>query len=386
MKKIIILLVAIVLILAGCAGDSEKPATQSINVYNWGIYISDGTDGYIDVNAEFTKKTGIQVNYTTFETNESLYTKLKTGGANYDVIFPSDYMVSKLIDEDMLAPLNYDNIPNYSHIDEEFKGRSYDPEDRYTVPYTWGAVGLIYNSKYITKDVDSWELMWDEEYAGKILNFDNPRDAFGIAQILLGIDPNSNKLEDIEKAGEKLAEQKPLIQSYVMDQVYGQMQDEEAWIAAYYAGDYLLMSQENENLEFVYPKEGFNLFIDVMCIPKDAENKEAAEAYINFLTDPEIAGQNLDYIGYSAPMSAAKEYMDEEMANSDIAYPSDEVLSRGVVYENLTEETTKRMNELFNDIKASGSGWSAFVFAGIGVAAVALVVYLIVRKKKREDY
>lgn len=390
-KKSLFLLVVAALILAlvpvSAASDEAVPLTgEVINVYNWGMYISDGSDGGIDVNAEFTRRTGIQVNYSTYDTNEALYSKLKTGGASYDVVIPSDYMVAKLIEEGLVQTINYDNVPNYQYVDEEFKNLSYDPENKYSVPYTWGCVGIIYNKKYVTKPVDSWSIMWDEEYSGKILMFDNPRDAFGISELLLGYSINTTKNEEIEAAAAKLSEQKHLVQSYVMDQVFDQMEDEEAWIAPYYAGDYLMMAKENENLEFCFPKEGFNLFVDALCIPTSAQNKDGAEAYINFLCDPEISGKNLDYLGYSTPISEAKQYMSEEVAQSEIAYPSEEVLACGQTFENLPSDTVQQMNDLFNDVKASGSGWSYIVFIGIGVVLIGLVVFLVIRKKRRNDY
>jgi spermidine/putrescine transport system substrate-binding protein len=390
-KKSLFLLVVAALILAlvpvSAASDEAVPLTgEVINVYNWGMYISDGSDGGIDVNAEFTRRTGIQVNYSTYDTNEALYSKLKTGGASYDVVIPSDYMVAKLIEEGLVQTINYDNVPNYQYVDEEFKNLSYDPENKYSVPYTWGCVGIIYNKKYVTKPVDSWSIMWDEEYSGKILMFDNPRDAFGISELLLGYSINTTKNEEIEAAAAKLSEQKHLVQSYVMDQVFDPMEDEEAWIAPYYAGDYLMMAKENENLEFCFPKEGFNLFVDALCIPTSAQNKDGAEAYINFLCDPEISGKNLDYLGYSTPISEAKQYMSEEVAQSEIAYPSEEVLARGQTFENLPSDTVQQMNDLFNDVKASGSGWSYIVFIGIGVVLIGLVVFLVIRKKRRNDY
>ncbi len=216
--------------------------TVTINVYNWGQYISDGTDGYIDVNKAFTEATGIEVNYMTFDSNETMYTKLKTGGSTYDVIIPSDYMVARLIAEDMLEELDYSNIPNYALVDEAYKNTSFDPKNKYSVPYTWGTVGVIYNTKYVDEaDVGSWDLLWNEKYSGKILMFDNPRDAFAIAQLLLGIDINTEDPDELRSAAYKLIEQKPLVQGYVMDQIFSKMEREEAWIAPYYAGDYLLM-------------------------------------------------------------------------------------------------------------------------------------------------
>lgn len=359
----------------------EDPVT--INVYNWGQYISDGSDGYLDVNAAFTAATGIKVNYMTFDSNESLYTKLKTGGSTFDVIIPSDYMVARLIEEDMLEPLDFDNIPNYRYIDEEFKNTSFDPTNTYSVPYTWGTVGLIYNTKYVD-EITSWNALWDERYSGKILMFDNPRDAFGIAELMLGYSLNTEDYELLKDASELLKVQKPVVQAYVMDQIYDKMTGEEAWIAPYYAGDFLFMQEENEALAFVLPEEGFNIFIDSMCIPKGSANKDAAEAYINFLCDPEIAGQNMDYVGYSTPLSAAKEYMDPELAESEIAYPSSEVLARGESYLALTDLATQQMDALWLEVKIDGNITGHLITGVIVIAVIAaIMLFFHIRKMKR---
>lgn len=391
MKKVFSLLMIALMLAAPFTafadGEDAVPLTgEVVYVYNWNLYIADGSEGSINVNEEFTRRTGIKVVYDLYDTNEIMYTKLKTGGANYDVIIPSDYMIGKLVEEDMLAPLNFDNIPNYQYIDEQFKNRNYDPDNLYSVPYTWGTVGIIYNTKYVTEPVDSWSLLWDEAYKGKILMFDNSRDAFAISQLLLGQDVNTTSTADLDAASQKLAEQKDLVQDYIMDQVFGKMEHEEAWIAPYYAGDYLTMLENNENLAFCFPKEGYNLFIDAMCIPKNAQNKEAAEKYINFLCDPEIMAANLDFLGYSAPASEAKQYMDEELVASEIAYPSAEVLERGVTFENLPTDTVQYMNDQFNSVKASGSGWSLYIIIAAVVLLVAVGAVIFVRKKKRNSY
>ena len=247
----------------------------TINVYNWGEYISNGDDDSLDVNAEFEALTGIRVNYTQFDTNESLYAKLKSGGTTYDVIFPSDYMVSRMIAEDMLEPLDFENIPNFQYISERFKNPSYDPENLYSVPYTWGTVGLIYNYDMLGFDPDSWDIMWDPNYAKQILQFSNSRDAFAIAELLEGYSINTQDPEELERTADKLKEQKPLVQAYVMDQIFDKMQGNEAAIAPYYAGDAVNMMAVNESLRFVIPKEGTNLFFDAMCIPKIKEDTEA---------------------------------------------------------------------------------------------------------------
>lgn len=374
-------ILAVGLTVVSLPAAAAEPVT--INVYNWGQYISDGSDGYLDVNAAFTEATGIEVNYMTFDTNESLYTKLKTGGSTYDVIIPSDYMIARLIAEDMLEPLDFDHIPNYQYVDEEFKNTAYDPDNTYSVPYTWGAVGIIYNTKYVD-EVTSWESLWDTQYADKILMFDNPRDAFAIAQLRLGYSLNSEDFDEFQAAAALLKEQKPVVQSYVMDQIFDKMEHEEAWIAPYYAGDYLTMVQENDALAFCYPEEGFNVFIDAMCIPKGAPNKAAAEAYINFLCSPEISGQNLEYLGYSTPISAAKQYMDPEVASSEVAYPSSDVLARGESFLALSDESTQEMDSLWLEVKTDGN-ITGYLIAGAAaiLVIVGLVLFVTMRKRKR---
>ena len=328
--------------------------TVTLNVYNWGQYIADGSDDSMEVINEFEKRyPHIKVNYSTYDSNEIMYSKLANGGITVDLIIPSDYMIARMIEEDMLLPLDYSNIPNYQYIDENFKNTSYDPGNRYSVPYTWGTVGIVYNTKYVDEaDLTGWELLWNEKYAGKILMFGNSRDAFGVAQYLLGYDVNTTDKEELRRCAELLKEQKPVLQQYVMDEIFATMQNEEAWIAPYYVGDILTMMEENEDLGFFLPEDqGFNLFIDAMCIPACAKEKEAAETFINFLCDPEIAGANMDWICYSTPLSAAKEYMDPEVVSSPISYPSEAVLANGSSYAFLPEEISRYVEGLFMEVR-----------------------------------
>lgn len=374
---------------AGCftAKAAAADTGVTINVYNWGQYISDGTDGYLDVNAAFTEATGIEVNYMTFDTNESLYTKLKTGGSSYDIIVPSDYMAGRLIDEGLVQPLDFSNIPNYQYINEAYKNTAYDPGNEYSVPYTWGTVGVIYNKKYVDEaDIGSWDLLWNEKYAGKILMFDNNRDAFAIAESRLGYSLNTTDSVALTACAELLKQQKPVVQQYVMDQIFDKMTREEAWIAPYYAGDYLTMLADNPDLGFYFPQEGFNLFIDCLMIPSSAEHKAEAEAYINFLLSPEVCGENLDYLGYSAPEDAAKEYMDPEVSSSEIAYPSAETLARSEAFLYLPTESNQLMDSLWLDVKTGDSEDTTVMMAvTIGVIVLALAILLIhsLRKKRR---
>ena len=374
--------------IAALGAEEEKAPSRgvTINVYNWGEYIANGTDESMDVNAEFTRRTGIQVNYTTFDSNESLYSKLAGGGADYDIIIPSDYMISKLIDQGMLAELDFSNIPNFQYIDEEFRNPDYDPENKFSVPYTWGVGGLFYNTDYIAEEIPSWSALWDDRYAGKMLMFDNPRDSFAIAQFRLGQSLNTTDPEDWKAAAELLKQQKPLVQAYVMDQIFDKMESGEAWLGPYYSGDAAILVENNDNIKFVVPEEGTNYFVDGICIPATSNRKEEAEEYIDFLCDPEIAGANMDYIGYSTPETAAKEYMDEEMVNSPIHYPDVETLARTQVFINLPDDTSKLVDKLWAEVKMGGPGESAVLVAiilGFLAVYVAIVIYKR-RKFKRE--
>ena len=360
-QKVIAVAVAIALvvgvggfILFARLGGGEEQIT--LNVYNWGQYMADGSDDSMDIIAEFESRyPNIKVNYQTYDSNETMYSKLVNGGITVDLIIPSDYMIARMRQEGMLLELNFDNIPNYRYIDDTFRNTSYDPENKYSVPYTWGTVGIIYNSKYVDEaDVTGWELMWNEKYAGKILMFDNSRDAFGITQYMLGYDVNTTDPVELQACADKLADQKPVLQQYVMDQIFATMQNEEAWIAAYYAGDYLVMAEENPDLKFFLPEhQGFNLFIDAMCIPSCAQEKEAAELFINFLCDPEISAANMEWVCYSTPISEARQYLDPEVANSEVSYPAAEKLIKASSYSFLNPETTRLVEALFMTVRNS---------------------------------
>ena len=355
MKKVIALLLCAVLTLGCFTGiASAKKNKVTLYVYNWGQYIAEGDDDSIDVIAAFEEVyPNIKVKYSTFDSNESMYAKLSNGGITVDVIIPSDYMVGRMRQEGMLQELNYDNIPNAQYIDPSFRGMAYDPENKYSVPYTWGTVGIIYNTKYVDEaDVTGWELLWNEKYADKILMFDNSRDAFGIAEYLLGYSVNTTDEAELQACADKLAEQKPVVQQYVMDQIFDAMENEEAWIAPYYAGDYLTMVEENENLAFYRPAhQGFNVFIDAMCIPTCAQEKEAAELFINFLCDPEISAANMDFIGYSVPASESKQYMDEDVVSDPVAYPDEEELRNASSFDYLPEDVSRKMESLFMSVR-----------------------------------
>jgi len=326
----------------------------TLNVMNWGQNIADGSDDTLDIIAAFEEAyPHIDVNYSEYASNEELYSKLSTGGLVVDIIIPSDYMIARMIKEDMLLELDFDNIPNYQNVLETYKNQAYDPENKYSVPYTWGTVGIIYNSKFVDEaDVTGWELLWNKKYDGQILMFDNSRDAFGVAQYMLGIDVNTTDKEELQRCADALSQQRPLVQQYVMDQVYAKMEEGNAWIAPYYAGDAMMMMENNPDLRFYLPEnQAFNLFIDAMCIPDCCQEKEAAELFINFMCDPEISGANMDYICYGSPIDGATEYMEEYLAESEVIYPPEEVLSRGQSYGFLPEDITRFVENLFLQVR-----------------------------------
>ncbi len=352
MKKKIISLLSVLLVLfslVSCGGESGATGEkQSINVYNWGEYIDQ------TVLDDFEAETGIKVNYTTYASNEEMYSKIVSGAASYDVIIPSEYMISKMISEDLLAELDFSNIPNYKYIGEEYKGLSYDPEEKYSVPYTWGTVVIVYNTKYVDEeDVadESIDLLWNEKYAGNILMFDNPRDAFALAHIKLGHSMNTTNPEDWYEAAEELKKQKPLVQAYVMDQIFDKMLNEEAYIATYYAGDAITMMDENEDLAAYVPVEGANMFFDSMCVLKNSQNKEAAEKFINFMCETDIAVRNAEAVWYAIPHTAAFEALDPEQSEDPLVYPSQEIKDKCEVFINLNEETLILQSELWINLK-----------------------------------
>ena len=358
----------------------------TLNVYNWGEYISDGSDDTLDVNAEFEKRYGITVIYSNYESNENMYNKLSSGGANYDVIIPSDYMIARLVEEDMLEELDFSNIPNYKYILDKYKDLYYDPENKFSVPYTVGMVGLIYNTTMVEGEPDSWGALWDERYKGNILMFNNPRDAFGIAQFYLGQSINTKSVEDWNKAIDALKAQNHLVSSYVMDEVFNKMERGDAALAPYYAGDFLTMYDVNPDLAFVYPKEGVNFFVDAMCIPKNAQNKEAAELYINFMLEEDIAVANANYICYASPHELVLESDDYDLKGDPVLYPAEEDMPKTEMFENLDYETQNYMTMLWNELKIEGnSNMDAYI--GLSITAVLIVAYAtysFIKKKRRE--
>lgn len=363
----------------------------SINVYNWGEYISNGSEGSLDVIAAFENLSGIKVNYTNYATNEDMYAKFKAGsGSVYDIVIPSDYMIAKMIKEDMLEKPNFDNIPNIANIDDQYRYPDFDPTGEYTVPYTWGTVGIVYNTKHVTaEEASTWDVLWNEKFSGEILMFSNSRDAFAIALAKLGYSMNTDNLGEIREAAEALQEQKQYVQTYVMDQIFDKMQLEEAYVAPYYAGDAMTMIRRNPDLAFAFPKESCNIFIDSICIPKGSKNKEAAEAFINFLCEDEVAAANCEYICYSTPSSSAKELLPNDMKNSEIAYPSAETLERFESFIDLPTEANEFMIRSWNDILVGTnednwqSGALTTVAIIVGLALIILIILMRVRKKRK---
>ncbi len=326
-------------------------AGTTLNVFNWGEYISDGGYSSIDVNKEFEKLTGIKINYLFFDSNETMYTKVKGGGVSYDIIIPSDYMIAKMKNEGLLQKLDFSKLSNYKYIADEYKNQYYDANNEYSVPYNVGMVGIIYNTSVVKEKPDSWDLLWNKKYKDDILNFNNPRDAFGTAQKYLGISFNTTDEAEWQRAADALKQQKEILRSYVMDEIYDKMEIGEAAIAPYYAGDYLSMYENNNDLAFYYPKEGTNIFVDAVCVPKNANNFDAAMMYINFLLEPEIALANAEYICYASPNLAVINNENYTYYQNEILYPSEENRPNVEFYYDMDEKTKKLYESLWEDVK-----------------------------------
>ncbi len=411
---LVCLLVGMIPVFSSCVRD-ESERTITLYVYNWGEYISDGYEDTLDVNAEFEKYCreelgrNVKVNYSTFSSNEDMYAKVKSGAAVYDVIIPSDYIIQRMITEGMLRNLNRDNIPNLKYIRDEFKGENvyYEPQDGkiYSVPYFYGKIGIIYNTEVVSEDIEtfgSWDLMWDENFKGEILQFNNSRDAFGTALYKLGYSVNDTEnTAHWQEALELLKEQKKLVQGYVMDEVFYKMKSGSAAIAAYYAGDFFTMYEDNDALGFYYPEEGTNLYIDAMCIPSNALHPDIAEAYINFMCRPDIACANAAYTYYASPLDlealeddmefgdAVKEYYDA-MAEVhedaiEILYGEMSAKVSAEPYKNLSPEGLIQLNDLWEELKVESSiGTEIYVICGvILVVLLALAIWYFIRKRQR---
>lgn len=388
MKQLVCLIVSVLFVCSVavpvCAESIEPDTTITLNVYNWGEYIDPA------VNDLFTEETGIRVNYKNFTDNESMYAVLSSGAASYDIIVPSDYMVGKLIQNGMLAKLDFDNIPNFKYISDDFKNLEYDPENAYSVPYTWGTVGIFYNTKYVDEEdvAKGWDLLWNEKYSGRIFMFDNQRDAFGIALNKCGYSMNTTDPAHWDAAYEALVEQKPLLHQYVMDQVFDKMINEEGWIAPYYSGDGIIMMDEEEGnpaIDFFVPESGTNRFVDALCVPADSPHKREAEEYINFLCRTDIALMNAEYIGYSTPHTEAQNLLDPEIGQNENFYPSEEVLKKTEIFLTLPQETGAYMDQLWMRLKLADPRWGIFT-AVVGILAAGLLGLFVVRffKKRRK--
>jgi len=399
-----ILLSLTALPLVSCENSNGSKVTE-LYVYNWGEYISDGSEGSLDSNEAFeewyfeTYGERVKVTYSTYSSNEDMYAKLSAGAVSYDVIVPSDYMIERLIDEDMLAPLDYSNIPNIVNIVPEFYGKDakfdyYDEGNVYSVPYFYGMIGIIYNTTMVDEaDTGSWDLMWNEKYKGNILQFNNSRDAFGTAQYYLGIDVNTRDEAEWRRALEKLREQKAIVQGYVMDEIFNKMQGGSAAISAYYAGDFLTMYEENEDLEFYYPEEGTNLYVDAMCIPKTSKNKTVAERYINFMLSEEPAIANAEYTYYASPNKLVREnaeYIEYMNSIKDDAYEkmyaTENVKTQA--YANLPGDQLAMINTLWEELKSDiDVSPTIYVICGaIILSLVGFATFFGIRKKIRNNY
>ena len=404
-KKLIVfgfisIVFALMLFSVSCSSGSSDSVV--LNVYNWGEYISDGSEDSVNTNAEFeayckSKGLNVKVNYTTYDSNESMYNKLKSGAVSYDIVIPSDYMIARMREEGMLLELNYDNIPNFSNISDHYKNSYYDPDQKYSVPYFVGHVGIIYNTQYVSEeDIGSWDLLWNEKYKGKILQFNNSRDAFGTVQFWQGYDINSTNEEEWRHCLELLKTQKKLVQGYVMDEIFNKMKNESAYIAPYYAGDFLSMYEENDNLAFYYPKEGTNVFADAMCIPTSCKNKEVAEMYINFMLESYIGAANAEFVYYASPNMAVNEDADYIEYMTSVHENAMEYLNpefpEGYVeeyYHNFSDDATLKMiNDLWEELKIeSTSDVPVYITCVVIVCAIAvLFTFRFIRQDKRRKY
>ncbi len=343
------LIIATACFATGCGAD-ESAKNGEVVVYNWGEYIDPET---IEM---FEAETGIKVIYDEYETNEIMYPKVEAGTSNYDVLCPSDYMIEKLIENDLLAEINFDNIPNVKNINQQYfdQSQSFDPENKYSVPYCFGTVGILYNKTMVDEPIDSWDVLWDEKYAGNILMQDSVRDAFMVSLKRLGYSMNTLDNSELEAARDSLIEQKPLTQAYVIDQVRDKMIGNEAAIGVIYSGEAIYTQRENPDLEYVIPKEGTNVWIDSWVITKNAKNKENAEAFINFMCREDIAHMNFEFITYSTPNDAARALIeDEAIRNSEIAFPDLSTYDHLETFKYLGSEGDELYNEYWKQVKSA---------------------------------
>ncbi|MCT4688531.1 MAG: ABC transporter substrate-binding protein [Vallitalea sp.] len=345
MKRIISLILVFITAISLFTA-CKKDDTVTLNIYNWGDYIDES------IFKTFTDETGIKISYNLFDSNEGMYAKLKSGGTAYDVLIPSDYMIQKLIEEDILLKIDFDNVPNYEYIDDKFKNLAYDSTNEYSIPYMWGTVGILYNKDMVDETVDSWDILWNEKYNQSIVMQDSVRDAFAVALKKLNYSLNSISETELEEAKQLLIKQKPLVNGYVNDQVKDKMVGNEAALAVIYSGDAIVTSKLNESLKYIIPKEGSNLWFDAMCIPKTSKHKKEAEMFLNFLCREDIALANVNYIGYSTPHVGAKKLLPKELLNNKASYPPEEVLKRCEVFIDLGPTITKMYNDKWTEVKS----------------------------------
>ena len=409
MKKLITLtlaLLALVCCFALNSCDSEEVTT--LYVYNWGEYISDGSEDSLDTNKAFEEyyyeKTGkrVVVNYSTFSSNESMYAKIESGSASYDVIIPSDYMIERMVKEDLLEPLDISKIPNYQYIDEKFKGENVyyegNSDQIFSVPYFYGMIGIIYNTDIVSEEdsaLESWSLMWNENYTRDILQFNNSRDAFGTALYWKGYDVNNATPEQWIEARDLLIEQKALVQGYVMDEIFNKMSSGSAAIAAYYAGDFMSMYENNDDLAFYYPKEGTNSYIDAMCIPKTSHNYDLAHEYINFMCEEEIGVANAEYTYYASPLTTVRANEGYIKTISEVHPDAYEILYgetatsvKSQAYLNLEPDKLVLLNDLWEELKVENTiGNGIYIWCGVILCTIiTLTVVHAVKKRKRAKY
>lgn len=353
----IVTILAISAILGGCGKKETGTDAGEVFIYNWGEYIDE------EVITMFEEETGIKVRYDMFETNEEMYPVIEAGGVTYDAICPSDYMIQKMVENNLLAEINFENVPNVSQIDPDFmeRSKSFDPENKYSVPYTWGTVGILYNTSMVAPEdaPTKWSDLWNDKFSGEILMQDSVRDAFMVAQKSLGQSMNSTDEAELQEAKELLIQQKPLVQAYVVDQVRDKMIGGEAALGVIYSGEILYIQGEVESLgldyslEYVIPEEGTNLWIDSWVIPSNAKNKENAEAWINFMCRPDIAKMNFEYITYATPNKGAFDLLDEETKNNKAVFPDIDTLKNSEVFQYMGDEVDSLYNELWKEIKSN---------------------------------
>lgn len=405
MKRFLAILFLVVLcapmtFLFSSCGEGGSGDVKTLYVYNWGEYISDGSEGSYDTNAEFEKwyeKTygeKVKVNYSTYASNEDMYAKLSAGAAAYDVVIPSDYMIARMITEGMLRKINKENVPNLEYVNLEMlfgdDDPYYDPTNEYSVPYTWGVLGLIYNTKMVEDEavVASWGALWSEAYMDNILMINNSKDAFGITFAYLGLPINAESTEQVDKAVVLLKEQKKVIQAYVADEVFDKMIGGEAAMAPYYNGDAVTMIADNPDLAFSIPVEGSNLFTDCLCIPKESQKRELAEMYINFMLEPEVGLANTEAIGYSTPNTKVYELLDEETKSDPTAYPDEESLAHCGYYTYIGPELSLYIDSKWAEVLTADEKYSAMImpmFLGACVAGIIALNIVRATRRKREE-